>query len=195
MSYIFFFENILITNLSLFISSHPLMTAECRAARLLKFNADRIRELQQQIFAYTLNLSQARYKIAMLEFQIAEEIEIMATLHPLQFPADRIFLDIARNRTRHPNGRRYSVETLAWSRKIHDISPRAWEIRRVLPLPGNRLLLSKFADARAVISSALLDLDEIKALINLWERSYKDTMTDRRVILSVDAIVYFLCEA
>jgi hypothetical protein len=85
------------------------MTAECRAARLLKFKADRIRKLQQQISACTLNLGQARHKIAMLESQIAEEVETMATLHPLQSPAHRIFLDIARNRTRHPNGRRYSV--------------------------------------------------------------------------------------
>jgi hypothetical protein len=78
----------------------------------------------------------------------------MATLHPLQSPADRIFLDIARNHTRHRNWRCYSVETLAWSREIHDISPQVWEIvRRVLPLPGNCLLLPKFADARAVIST------------------------------------------
>jgi hypothetical protein len=144
------------------------MTAECRAARLLKFKADRILELQQQISAYTLNLSQARHKIAMFESQIAEEIETIATLHPPQSPANQIFLDIARNRTRHPNGRRYSVETLAWSREIHDISPQAWEIvRRVLPLPGDRLLLSKFADARVVIATALLDLDEMEALIDL----------------------------
>jgi hypothetical protein len=124
----FFFESIPIINLSLFLSSRPLMTAECHAARLLKFKADRIRELQRQISADTLNISRARRKGAMLESQIAEEIEAMATLHPLQSPADRIFLEITRNRTRHPNGRRYSVETLAWSREIHDISPRACEI-------------------------------------------------------------------
>jgi hypothetical protein len=83
------------------------------------------------------------------------------------------------------------VETLAWSREIRDISPRAWEIvRRVLPLPGDRLLLSKFANARAVISSALLDLDEMEALIDLWERSHEDIMTYRRVILSVNAITF-----
>jgi hypothetical protein len=50
--------------------------------------------------------------------------------------------------------------------------------------------VSKFADARAVVSSALLDLDEMEALIDLWERSYEDTMMDRRVILSVDAIAF-----
>jgi hypothetical protein len=129
----------------------------------------------------------------MFESQIAEEIETMATLHPLQTPADRIFLGIARNRTRHPNGRRYSVETLAWSREIHDISPRPWEIvRRVLPLPGDHLLLSKFADTQAVIASALLDLDEMEGLIDLWEQSHEDIMTDRRVILSVHAIAFRL---
>jgi hypothetical protein len=80
------------------------MTAECRAARLLKFKTDRIRELQQQISAYTLNLSQGKHKIVMLESQIADEIETMTTLHPLQSPADRIFLHIARNRIPHPNG-------------------------------------------------------------------------------------------
>jgi hypothetical protein len=95
------------------------MNAKCRAARLLKFKTDRIRELQQQISAYTLNLIQARYKIAMLEFKIAEEIETMVTLHPLQSPVNQIFLDIARNRTRYPNGRGDSVEILAWSREIH----------------------------------------------------------------------------
>jgi hypothetical protein len=139
------------------------MTPECRAARLLKFKADQVRELQQQISVYTLNLSQARQKIAMLESQIAEEIETMATLDPLQSPADRIFLDIARNRTRHPNEWRYSMETLVWSTEIHDIFPGAWEIvRRALSLPGDCLLLSKVADARAVISSTLLDLTNLK---------------------------------
>jgi hypothetical protein len=83
MSHVFFFESIPITNLSLFLSSRSLMTAECRASRLLKFKVDRIRELQQQISAYTLNLSQARHKMAMLQSRIAEEIETMATLHPL----------------------------------------------------------------------------------------------------------------
>jgi hypothetical protein len=125
MSHIFIFESSSLTNLVLFLSSRRLMTAECRAARLLKFKPDRIRELQQQISAYTLNLSQARHKIAMLESQMAEEIETMATLHPLQSPADRIFSDVAGNRTQHPSGRRYSVETLAWPREIHDKSPRA----------------------------------------------------------------------
>jgi hypothetical protein len=110
MSHIFLFESIPITNLSLFLSSRPLMTAKCRAARLLKFKTDRIRELQQQISAYALNLSQARHKITMLESQIAEEIETVATLDPLQSHAGRIFLDIARNRTRHLNRRCYSVE-------------------------------------------------------------------------------------
>jgi hypothetical protein len=170
MSHIVFFESIPIIFLSLFISPRPLMTVECRAARLLKFKIDRIRKFQQQISACALNLGHLRYEIAMLESQIAEEIETMATLHPLQSPANRILLDSARNRTRHPNWRRYSVETLAWSREIHEISPRAWEIvHRVPALPGERLLLSKFADARAVISSAFLDLDEMEALIDLWE--------------------------
>jgi hypothetical protein len=190
MSYIVFFESIPITNLSLFLSSRPLITAECRAARLLKFKTDRIRELQQQISAYTLNLNQARHKIAMLESQIAEEIETMAILHPLQCPSDRIFLDIACNRTRHPIGRRYS---LAWSEEIQDISLRAWEyVRRVFPLPGDHLLLSKLADTRAVISSALLDFDKMEALIDLWERSHEDTMTDCRVIFSIDVIALCL---
>jgi hypothetical protein len=45
MSHIFFLESIPITNLSLFLSFRPLMTAECRAARLLKFKADWMREL------------------------------------------------------------------------------------------------------------------------------------------------------
>jgi hypothetical protein len=102
MLHIFFFESIPITNLSLFLSFRPLMNAESRPARLLKFKADRIRKLQQQISAYTLNLSQAKYKIAMLESLIAEEIKTMATLHPLQSPADRVFLDITRNCIRHP---------------------------------------------------------------------------------------------
>jgi hypothetical protein len=50
--------------------------------------------------------------------------------------------------------------------------------------------LSKFVDARAVISSALRDLDEMEALIDLWERSHEDTMTDRCVIISVDTIAF-----
>jgi hypothetical protein len=36
----------------------------------------------------------------------------------------------------------------------------------------------------------LFDLGEMGALIDLWERSHEDIMTDRRVILSVDAIAF-----
>jgi hypothetical protein len=41
-----------------------------------------------------------------------------------------------------------------------------------------------------VLSKALVDLDQVRELVNLWDRSSPYTAIDRRVVLSVDAVAF-----
>jgi hypothetical protein len=63
---------------------------------------------------------------------------------PLDTSADRIWADLLFNREVSPKRRRYSVESLFFSREIHDISAAYQVISRILPLPSDRLLRAKF---------------------------------------------------
>jgi hypothetical protein len=40
------------------------------------------------------------------------------------------------------------------------------------------------------LSKALVDLDQVRELVNLWDQSNSDTAIDRPVVLSVDAVVF-----
>jgi hypothetical protein len=73
------------------------------------------------------------------------------------------------NHIRHPNGRRYSRETLLWVRHVYKISPQPWKaVRKALPLLGKQSLLSEFLDTGR-ISQALLDIGEIGPLLEFWK--------------------------
>jgi hypothetical protein len=94
---------------------------------------------------------------------------------------------IARNREKPANYRSYSTETLIWRRKIYDISPAAWEaIRDVLPLPSDRLLRLRFSEPRALIADALLNVDQMWDLIQLWEKANSGAIENRRLRVTVN---------
>jgi hypothetical protein len=43
-----------------------------------------------------------------------------------------------------------------------------------------------------VLSKALVHLDQVRELVNLWDQSSPDTAIERRVVLSVDAVAFRL---
>jgi hypothetical protein len=109
----------------------------------------------------------------------------------LQSPGDQIFLDIIESRERASNGRGYSLETLRRAWAIQQQSPTAWNIvRQTLPLPCEHSLESHFVRTGVVLSKALVDLDQVRELVNLCDQSSPDTAIDCRVSLSVDAVAF-----
>jgi hypothetical protein len=63
-------------------------------------------------------------------------------------------------------------------------------VRKCLHLPCENFHDTHFAHAGAVLSQALLDSDRVGELISLWDQSSPRTATDRRVVLSVDAVSF-----
>jgi hypothetical protein len=41
-----------------------------------------------------------------------------------------------------------------------------------------------------VLSKAVVDLDQVRNLVNLWDQSSPDTVVDRRVVFSVDSVAF-----
>jgi hypothetical protein len=105
--------------------------------------------------------------------------------------ADRVFLDIARSREKPANHRSYSTQTLIWPRKIYDISRVVWEaIRDVFPLPSDCLPRLRFSDPRPLIADALLNVNKMWHLIQLWEQANSGAIENRQIVLAVDAVAF-----
>jgi hypothetical protein len=78
---------------------------------------------------------------------------------------------------------------MMWARQVYDVSPLAWEVvRKVLPLPSNLVLKSAFAQVRCAVSEALLDINEVGTIVDLWMRSSPRIGFDTEVVLSVYAV-------
>jgi hypothetical protein len=106
-------------------------------------------------------------------------------------PYDRIYLEIVMNRDLHPSGRHYSIETLIWIREIQVVCPTTLEnVRQVLPLLRESLPNSRFAETHRNLSDAFQDMSRISELIELWNHDISEDVTDRRIILVVDVIVF-----
>jgi hypothetical protein len=68
---------------------------------------------------------------------------------------------------------------------------REWHtVCNALPLPTKRTLRSHFAAIGTVLSDALVDLSQVGTLIDRYNHSHPDIQTDRRVVLSVDAVAF-----
>jgi hypothetical protein len=146
--------------------------------------------LQHELNAARTNLAAAQSQIADLKKQLAAKIQEQSNKDLTQSPSDRVFFDIVKNYGRPPNARRYCIETLAWAEEIHASSPQTHEIvRKVLPLPTDRLLNSKFTKDRRIISDVLQDSNRMGELIALWEKSSRAT-GHWDVILAVDAVAF-----
>jgi hypothetical protein len=138
-----------------------------------------------------MNLHCAQEKIQSLNNQLAEALQAEGDINPLTERLDRIFRALLQNHSRDPNARRYSRDTMMWARQIYDISPLAWEIvRKVLPLPSNRVLKSAFAQVRCAVSQALLDVNKVGTIVDLWTRSSPGIGFNTEVVLSVDAVAF-----
>jgi hypothetical protein len=168
-----------------------MSTAAGRQALHERRNAECMRNLRQQLNASRTNLTKAQRKIQELTKQVADLMREQSFKDLTQSPYDRIYLDILKNRSRKPNGRRYSIETLLWTEEIHAVSPQALQVvRKVLDLPCESLLNSKFTRSRRIVSDALQDSNRIGELIDLWEQSCRSTRHSRTVILAVDAVAF-----
>jgi hypothetical protein len=149
-------------------------------------------KLQWELNAARTNLKAAEKQISDLKMQLAAKIQEQAIKDLTQSPAERVMLDIIKNYGRPPNGRRYCIDTLAWTEEIHASSAHTLEIvRKVIPLPTERLLNSKFTQDRRLVSDALQNSDRIGELITIWEKSTPSISSSHRdVILSVDAVAF-----
>jgi hypothetical protein len=84
-----------------------------------------------------------------------------------------------------------SIETLVWAQQLDAISPAALEfVRHVLPLPGENLLNSRFAEDRTVISATLQGAEPVRELIVFWGKGLPKDVDDRSIVLAVDAIAF-----
>jgi hypothetical protein len=80
---------------------------------------------------------------------------------------------------------------MMWVREVYNISPSAWEVvRKVMPLPSNRVLKSAFAQVRCPVSQALLGVNEVGTIVDLWMRSSLGIGFNAEVVLSMDAVAF-----
>jgi hypothetical protein len=166
-----------------------MTTATCPGRRL-KIKAAETRFLKAQIHAYRVNLKHANEAMQRLEDDLAKLREERESVQFLKSPSDRIIADIRQNSNRPPQGRRYSLETLVWAQRIHDISPHAWgAVRKVLPFPSEQLLQSKCAETRG-ISDAVVDSSRIGELINPWKKARPPDVENCQVVLAFDEAAF-----
>jgi hypothetical protein len=95
--------------------SSEVPTLKARMARDRRRGFERAEQLENQLKAYRMNFSRAQEIIRALTKQFADQLDQASSQDFTQSPSQRIYLDILRNHDRHPNGRRYSVETLVWA--------------------------------------------------------------------------------
>jgi hypothetical protein len=160
-------------------------------ARQLQRKTAEIQRLRQQAQAHKMTLEHAKEKIRSLTDQLSQALHAKAEVDPITTPADCIFHDLVNNQAREPNGRRYSRETMIWARQVYDISERAWDIvRKVLPLPSDRLLRDAFRESRSAICHGLLDTAEIRSVLDPWMQANQSLSSTTSVVLAVDAVAF-----
>jgi hypothetical protein len=140
--------------------------AHARAVLAEQRHQKEIQKLQQQLNACHTNFAKAWQEINELTKEPRRMTREVCAQDIVHSPSDRICLDILKNHARHPNVRRYSMDTLTFTQEVQTIFPHALDfIRHVLPLPGESLINSKFANKRRCLSEGLQDLDRIGELI------------------------------
>jgi hypothetical protein len=130
-------------------------------------------------------------RIHRLEKQFPALNEEKAAFQASNTPAGGILSVLKQNATSSPQGRRDSLETLVRARHVGGISPNAWKtVRKVLPVPGKRLLLLKFTETKG-ISETLVDPSRIGELIHLWRQAVPPGGVGCPVVLlSVDPVAF-----
>jgi hypothetical protein len=167
------------------------MMTSAWTARQLQARSVQIQHLKAQVKAHQTNLHHTHEKIQSLSNQFAEALQAERDINLLTEPAYRLFRELLQNRSRDPNARRYSRDTTIWARKIYDISQSAWEVvRKVLPLPSNRVLKSAFAQVGCTVSQAPLDINEVGTILDLWTRSSPGIGFNTEIVISVDTVAF-----
>jgi hypothetical protein len=170
------------------------MTDKARSQATVDRLKRQLRELKRKGGLYKTRLKVAQLEIAQLEIaQLKKSIQDIDDQSQLSLssPSDCIFRNLVNNRQVPMNRHRYLIEALTWGRMTDDTSPAALEtIRNMLPLPSERLLCTKFAEQRGMISNALQNEAEMWRLIQLWESANPYSAQDRRIILAVDAVSF-----
>jgi hypothetical protein len=129
--------------------------------RELHRKSAQIQHLQLQVRAHEINIERAKQKIVFLTDQLSEAVRNEADI-------DSTFHDLLQNREREPHRRGCSRDTMMWARQLYGISPGAWDIvRRVLPLPSERLLRTASVEVQSAVSNGLLHLNEIGTVLDL----------------------------
>jgi hypothetical protein len=168
-----------------------LPLAAARAALQCRRKEQKILDEKHRIGGYKSHAQRAKTEIASLSERLNSVLESHPPVNAIRTPSDFVWLDCVRNRDRPPNGRRYYMETLVWAREILDKSASSWEsVRKVLPLPSEELLRSKFLKSRACLSEALYDESKMGKVISIWERANPGRPMSCPVILACDAICY-----
>jgi hypothetical protein len=165
------------------------MTEAVRLALSMYLKIKDVAHLEQQIRGEQLLCQNKCRQISEIQAELANRY---IPPDPLQTPAHQIWADLFRNREVHPTKRRYSFESLAWAREIHDISAAAYQVLSgTLLLPSDRLLRSKFLNEKARIKKAMLDLNDVDDLLSIWRMTNNFDAEDRvDAILSVDAVAF-----
>jgi hypothetical protein len=152
---------------------------------------NRVTKLEKQIKNLTTDLQAAKARLAHLSDKLMRAIDDASADDPTQTPAQGIYLDVITNQGRHPNGRRYSIDTLVWAQQLHAISPSALDhVRAVFPLPGESLINARFAQNRRAVSAALQDMARVSEVIALWMQTVPPEIPGREIVLAVDAVAF-----
>jgi hypothetical protein len=161
------------------------------AAREHQRDTERIQTLEHQLNASRTNFAKTLTKIQALTKEFRCLMQETRNHSLMQSHYDRTYLDFVKKRDRHPSGCWYSIEKLIWTRQIQAACPAALEIvRQVMPLPGERLLNSRLAETRRILSDALQDISRIGRSIERWNHAIPEDVTDRRIILAIDAVAF-----
>jgi hypothetical protein len=140
---------------------------------------------------YKGKLAPTRRQVSDLTDELKQALKSQGLRDAVHSPADHMYFEGRRNYGRPPNGRRYSPEILLSAREVRSISPKPWNVvRLVLPLPAECSLFSYLTESRRTPSDALEDIDRVSELIDVWPESIPADIYDRMTLLAVDAVAF-----
>jgi hypothetical protein len=167
------------------------MSSSAWLARQLRHKSDEIHRLRQQIRVHQMNLHLPNQKDASLVEQLGQALPRASEIDPIPSPANQNFPDLLFDHARNSRMKQYSREKLSWAQQVYDISLAALNVLLgVLPVPSDALIRSRFHEVRSAVSGALLDVQQIGHLVNLWIRGSPDARDNKMVVLSIEAVPF-----
>jgi hypothetical protein len=78
---------------------------------------------------------------------------------------------------------------LIWAHQVYDASPIAWTVvRKMLSLPSERILRSKFGVIRSAVFDLFLGIEQVDVPRKLWRKGNPEIESKCRVVLAVGAV-------